>query len=382
MQTKPLKNKFWEVPLYFMVFLLSNGGCEEVYTPKLNVESGDLVVQAILTSEYKKHTIVLSKTNIYSNSKKFSGVPGAEVYIIENNEKRFEFTDCGGGYYTSDDSLGLQATHQYILYINTPDGLAYSSLPQTIQKAPGIDSVCVVPESIHKEYINFLGDKMYREIGGFSIHAVFTGDTDVSDYLAYQIDGFEQYFLTFRNGFNLGYTYLFCRRKTKFNLFSIISICNTNTLRSIGARTKVAVYDQDYFDAYRGTSSDIPATDGLRLISSGFRGMLIEIRQLSVSKEIYNGLRLREEQSNSEFRLFDPMMIQVPSNLICNTQPGKKVFGMFIVSDVSKKHVFITYDDERGKLNISEVADAPEDIELNCVMNSPPEDWIYPGSFD
>lgn len=73
-----------------------------------------------------------------------------------------------------------------------------------------------------------------------------------------------------------------------------------------------------------------------------------EAEQLSVSDEVHRFWELIESQQTASGDLFQPNVVQVKGNMKCLTDPAEEVFGIFSVSAVSRKNLFITRDELPG----------------------------------
>ncbi|HEU5292849.1 MAG TPA: DUF4249 family protein, partial [Cyclobacteriaceae bacterium] len=67
----------------------------------------------------------------------------------------------------------------------------------------------------------------------------------------------------------------------------------------------------------------------------------VEVEQLSVSEEVHNFWKLVEAQQKALGSLFQPNAVKVRGNIKCISNPDEEALGIFSVSAISRKSVFI-----------------------------------------
>ena len=139
--------------IYLYILLLSS--CIEPYEVESISYDNLLVVEGRLTDEIKQHEILLSRTFTIDTT----GVnpeKGAIIYIVDQNENSYFFSETEDGTYISDDKFAAQINTEYILKIETSDGKKLSSTPQNYTATATIDDVNINLETnnINDEVIN------------------------------------------------------------------------------------------------------------------------------------------------------------------------------------------------------------------------------------
>lgn len=89
----------------------------------------------------------------------------------------------------------------------------------------------------------------------------------------------------------------------------------------------------------------IPATKDLFL--SKYH---VEVQQASISEDVYNYWKLVKVQKEGGSSLFQPTSAKIRGNLKCINDPAAEIFGLFSVSSVKSKSIFITKEDIPYKL--------------------------------
>jgi hypothetical protein len=118
----------------------------------VNIEASEqaLVVETLITNEFKNQVIKLSKSYGFEESGS-SPEMNAEVYIAEGS-RQINFTETSPGIYTSVSEFAAQPNTPYKLYIERSNGIKYESLASEIRGVTSIDSIYV--ENIVDEFGN------------------------------------------------------------------------------------------------------------------------------------------------------------------------------------------------------------------------------------
>jgi len=124
-----------------VVILCLCAGCQEYYSPDIDVQTDVLVIEGTITDTPGPDSIKLSTAVPYDERSFYPPVPGAKVMIIDS-EHLVEILEekSPGIYYTSDDFTGVIGK-SYVLQVETTDGNLYRSDTVTILPVPGIDSM-------------------------------------------------------------------------------------------------------------------------------------------------------------------------------------------------------------------------------------------------
>jgi hypothetical protein len=72
-----------------------------------------------------------------------------------------------------------------------------------------------------------------------------------------------------------------------------------------------------------------------------FEKYRVEVEQLSLSEEAYDFWKLVQAQQRAMGSIFQPNSVKVKGNIKCVSDPKKGVLGVFSVSGVSRKSLFI-----------------------------------------
>ena len=86
--------------LYTVIILVLTVGCQKVFEPEIENVDPFLVVEGRITTEWGWQYIFLNKSVGYREYPYFDGVPGATVYIEDEEGNNTYFEDNGNGIYS------------------------------------------------------------------------------------------------------------------------------------------------------------------------------------------------------------------------------------------------------------------------------------------
>lgn len=118
--------------------------CEDVIELDLPATDPRLVVEGWLTNEPVEQEVRLSLSAPYFENAELPAVSGARVVLFDGQNPVDTFAEKSDspGFYSSD--FNLQAGGLYSVYIWSPDGKEYQSVPQILEPVPAIDSIYAV----------------------------------------------------------------------------------------------------------------------------------------------------------------------------------------------------------------------------------------------
>ena len=130
--------------LLLIIFILGNlVTCIDPFTPNLDKFESLLVVDALLTDEYRSNYVSLSRTIMSADDKPVM-VSGALVRIKDDSGNGTTLSEISRGIYKT-DSLEFkgEAGRSYTLYIKTDDGEEYESDKCFMWPVQDIDSIYI-----------------------------------------------------------------------------------------------------------------------------------------------------------------------------------------------------------------------------------------------
>ncbi len=132
---------------YFICFIATGSlatSCVESFEIKTDVFESAIVIEAIITNEFKYQEIYLSRTFKFEEEASFEN--NAEVKIVDSSKNTFVFTENSPGKYISTVKFGAQLDAEYQLFITTSSGKSYTSKPVQLPSIVPIDNIQAVRE--------------------------------------------------------------------------------------------------------------------------------------------------------------------------------------------------------------------------------------------
>ena len=283
-----------------------------------------VVVDGVVTTQFKKHKIILSYTHPIEYSQP-SSLQGAQVWVEDNVGTTYNFIENPPGEYYSELEFAARDDRDYQLFFKTEEGKLYQSDKNRPISSPPIDSIFnryadIIPSnsSEQEKGIQFFLDS--HDPAGRAKHFRYEWEETykiVTPYISpyrYDIDKDE-----------------IIVRETPIN------ICYSgNTSTSLILGTTV------------GSSVNRIAELPIRFVS-GETDVLrnrysILVRQFAVNNATYNYYQ-RIKDSERRGSLFDEQQGSVIGNVSSVDNPEETVLGNFEVSGVSIKRVFFDFAD-------------------------------------
>lgn len=336
---------FW---IFAFITLVLGGSCIDPITLKVESEEGAIVVDGGIINTDGPYVVNLFRSvGVYSDLEKRPPVTGAVVYIIDEEGTKHKLRDNVAGIFVSDPSFKAEIGKAYYLRIEAFDKKIYESKPDVLKPIDDISNV----------YFEF-EDKVDTDPtnpennAGFNVY-VDANIASGADYVRWSWNGVYE-------------TQTFPEKHTiriDGNIFPDPPPCSgyqvlNGVVTNVGPCYCCSCWVSEYSRSpevgdvkfYGGKVSKykiayIPATRELFL--NKYR---IEIEQSSISKEVYDYWKLVKIQKEGGSSLFQPTSAKIKGNLTCINDPTAEIFGLFTVSSVKKKSIFIDKKDIPYKL--------------------------------
>ena len=308
-----------------LVVLLTHSCVEPLELESIDYENL-LVVESLVTNENKHHTVKLSRT-FKLDSTVIKKETGALVIVKDDTQNSFTFSEINDGEYLSDNAFFAEVGKSYTLEITTNDGTSYKSTPEKITAISSIDNVDIKKEinSDGKESINF--------------YAVGNNPTNENLYYRYDYDETFKIVAPYWNKYRLNITdraFPFAFDVVEDSEETQKQICY-KTQRS----TKVILAETGTF-ANNNTNQLIRSVQKDNYIISHRYSLLV--KQYVQSVDAYNYFKTLSKLSTSQSLFTQSQPGQIASN-IKSSKSNDNVIGIFEVSSVSTKRVYINFED-------------------------------------
>ncbi len=341
--------------IYIIVFEVS---CREPFDYSLpGSDQKVLVVDGLVTNDFGPYMITLSQAVPYGKNNQLP-VKKAHVYVVDDSNKSYIFTEKSFGQYISDSaSFKGEIGRTYTLYIQTADGLEYRSNPCKIEPESKIDSVYGFNEQfllypagtqdnsddIYADGLHIYTDISYsanQKMNTMLDAIIATPYTMTEWHFIYKI----HYNITFNKDSTViirtpdGYvkTDSFEIITTSYNtqILNSLPIIKTNSDYSSGSKiNKIPI---GYFN---GTPYSETINDST-FYSEGGNWVLL-MKAYTISNETFNYFYNLTHQIDGSNNFFEPIPVQLKGNITCTSDSSILVFGLFQANSIVKKYIGI-----------------------------------------
>lgn len=287
-----------------------------------------LVVDAMITDQLVTQQIILSTTGALDSEDPFIARTGATVYIEDNNNHKYSFSEKKPGIYHSDEAFGALPGHSYVLVIES-NQKTYRSDPSVLIATPPIDSV----------YMDFeLEDTFNGDfVGFFNVYVDMHNNPEAQQYFRYKWNSTyeitvpmpSRWLWTGGNSFVI-------REKGSDN--DSLQVENCWTHDSIQSIDLVALIDgQSAIDKH--PIHRFHSSNGAMKIKYS-----IEVKQYALSETSYKFWKLIDESIGTGF-LFDTQVGTISGNVYNTDDRYEPVLGFFeVVQEQSIRRFFTSRD--------------------------------------
>jgi hypothetical protein len=322
--------------IVFIFLLAYSDSCVVQFVPEINESMELLVVDGMITDQFRTNTVKLTKSiPIGSSTQKVNPVKGCLVTVSDNTGNVHTLKEIRPGVYIT-DSLTFRGIlgRSYILHIQM-NNLTYESVPMKLNPVPPIDSI----------YYEIKTSE--NTMTGFKKHSCqfYLNTHDPDNHCRFYR---WEYVETWE--FRLPFMYPPNRICWISNNSRKIFLMNTSSLEE---------------DRVTRLPLDLITTETDRLKE---RYSLL-VKQYSLNEDEYNYWRKIQMLNEEVGGLYDMIQMSVQSNISCIENPSEKVLGYFGVSSVSTKRIFIS--------NIF-TSDYFPDIYENCATETVPSKQNIP----
>jgi Domain of unknown function (DUF4249) len=314
--------------------------CYKVYDAKIDRAEKVLVVSGMITNKTDVYNIRLSYAESLNSIDAAEPAREAEVYVTDNLQNRYQFTEKESGSYMS-DSLQFTAIpgRTYQLHIFTTDGQNYESDPQRLFPE-------VYTDSVYGQFTN--KETLQKSTGlkvntpGADILVDVINNADTLPRFRMVLNLVNQYFdQDYVPGLNIHYN-LYCWQTVSAN--TEISLSGGDYSVNSASQRKLTIGFVDNYLSFlalvynkRINEEDSSATaiEGWGHVFWEHHGRILYLNQYTLNNETYLYYKSLNEQIQSEGKIFDPIAAQLNGNIKCVTDPAKKAIGFFEASSVS-----------------------------------------------
>jgi hypothetical protein len=331
-----------------LLFLVSDGCIDELDVPVLN-ETPRLVVDGSITDQQGPHTVKLFlSSSLDKDPDKPEYVSGASVEIRDDLGNTEELTEKATGIYeTAQDTKGVIG-RKYQVLITTEEDKQYESDLIALTPAGTIETV----DFEFQENVLNSDDPIHRK-DAFAIRLDARGTAGAPNLFrwrwtaTYRIKTFPE-LRTRAEGTPDGVIYLpdplpcsgWIVDQGKLAKVDTCSCCDCWVTRY---SDDVTLSNNEYVvenKFNRVPVAQIPVDNDVF-----YEKYHLEIEQVSLPEDVYKFWKLVNIQEETSGNIFQPNVVKIQGNIRCVSDPDEEVFGIFSVSAITKKSIFIRRSD-------------------------------------
>lgn len=305
--------------LYLLVISLLLANCIKEIDFQTDTLSDELVVSGFLSDQPGYQIVRLTRPGNY-NRKVFVAVDGATVHVRDDQGQIYTYVQNlvpydTGVYYCN--TINAQVGLTYTLEITLPNGIQYTSTPQTMLEPLPIDSVTA--SGGYEQFTTSAQSAVYER--GCEVFANTTVPANTNNrYLRWEAES----------------THIFDELLKFYNPFGSIKQCFiTNNASS----PLVAIADPSLLSA----GAPMVTKCGWRRIDNAFdHRICFTVYQHTLNKEAYDYWFRVGQLLNIDGTIFDPPPGVVKGNIRNLNDPSKPVRGFFEVSSVTLARKYLT----------------------------------------
>ncbi|WP_258100784.1 DUF4249 domain-containing protein [Marinoscillum pacificum] len=310
-----------------LLFVMLLGGILSYCSIPIDSESfgyrRSVVVDGMITDEYKTHKIRLSYTSEVNNGF-YEAISDADVKVVTGSGQEYFFQLGFDGYYGSEEEFAGIPGETYQLQFTIGSDRGYSSNEIELIASPPIDS-------IYDRYAELSVEGSDQYEGGIQFFLDTHDDTNQAQNYLYEWT--EDYkIVTPKVAF---YKYL---------SQGVVPVLQDSTSVCYGyGQSSSILITQALKSGNRVVEFPIRFISGLDdFLRNRYS---ISVKQYAISASSYGYYRQFKELNESGGSLFDQQRGTLVSNVTSFTDPDEIVLGYFDVAGVSEKRVFFNYDD-------------------------------------
>jgi hypothetical protein len=307
------------------IFFLSGGlfnACKEPFDPLVDVEMPLMVVDGLITTEKKSHEIRIFYSQGYNDAEMPTPVFNASVHVHDQEGSFIHLTEISPGRYFTPSNFAAEVGKQYVLEVQTQDGLFLRSRPQEVLPPASVDSIHgnfstfpYLEQRVDGSYFiqTYLGADSY-----INIHN--TGDDPKVRYQP-QVLLLYGYYVPDEPSVPI-----FVYAWRKYGAPGLPSVSHTGLQAGQSAlKNHFLMFVPESPRYYRLAEEEF------------ITGKYIIIRQYRVNDDAHAFHKARAKQLSADGSLFDPIASQLPTNVFSVNDADVKILGLFEVSAYSSQ---------------------------------------------
>ncbi|WP_346856954.1 DUF4249 domain-containing protein [uncultured Draconibacterium sp.] len=348
--------------LLLYCFLLAGflSGCEDIYQPEIDSVEGTIVADArIVCGQDTNYVYLYNSIGFYESDGENTGISGATVKLVDDNNNEFEFRELGEGNYRMTTDIDPNSTYKLVI---EKSGKTYESDFEPVPKVPSLDTVYGIPEVLIVQEGGENNVNNFKEVKGIRLYADITTNAEMP-------------YFKFTARKILQYTY---------GVDTVIMGVPT-VLTMYGWRT---FYPQGSFNVaappeYSGSveikKHPLFFLNNWLVIGDdqSCGGWNLILYQHGISESSYNFYNDLNSQLDSDGKLFDPLYVQARNNLKCTSNENELILGNFEISRITETRYFVRFISEKEGYAFHPVYEFYDIPFKGEILDEVPEFWHF-----
>ncbi len=352
----------YQLVLLSSILLLQ--GCQEIYEHNMAGLPDYLVVQGLLTNQQGPHGVRLSYTTPYGNETNTDMVSDAQVWITDNEGNEIYLEESTPGWYYTPNDFNGEVGKTYVLHIATPDGYIYQSDPQEMMPPINLQNLDAEFTTEVFYFESNVSSRIYQDIiEGTKVYLETLWEQGDIPKFRFKAELYLQYTVTVTD---MPETWDYCWMTWNASRF---------LPRDIPDYSGGTGYQNHEIGFLPYNTSDLIY---LSLPDHSFDNNRTLITTLySLNDESFAFHQAKNAQLTNEGKFFDPIAVQLQSNIHCVNEPERKVFGLFEASSATAfSHRFV-YKPATDSVEIHPWINPELIPEDDCLYMEYPDFWIH-----
>lgn len=361
--------------LWFSVLLCSITAfsCKELYTPELEDIPEAIVIEGLITDEYKTHVISVTKAVNYDTIATFPE-KGAKVFITDNLGNSFYFKELTAGKYYSDSAtFKPKIGSTYFLTVVTKNNNVYKSAEQKLLPKGTQEEISSIPQKL-KYNLTIDGKAQFLDLKGSHFQTVFRLQSETEPYYR-----FSNYLLVEYIARSSDPPISYCWKKYNLNDFFNINDRQYNSSLEFQHDLGFCPFDLNFYGVVRREVSIPGCPMCVRIINNDLYKYIISFKQYHINNDTYKYYKSLNRQLAASQQIFDPISFQSYGNITCVNDSNKIVLGFFETSSVNINTYIVEPSISGNNYTLNKISPIDFDSISQEGYNdlAPPKSWIY-----
>jgi hypothetical protein len=357
--------------IIFLAVTTVISSCQEVFEPRIKVDTYYMVVDGMITNNYGPHYIKIFYTKPLGDPYSYNVVSNATVSIVDNQGNVISLEEYTMGTYETPSGFKGEVGVEYTLDIITDDGAHFQSTPQMMPLPVILDSLYASRGFEPLYYVSEQSGRLEKvDMDVLNVFAATSSSDGSFPKFRFTSEAYLQYIqrsseLSGTGEVTADTTY-YCWLKRNIIDFVGFDI-GEYTIPYEARNHRVAMLPRGvnpmrFMDFPEGLYTDV------RVVYNRF---------LSLNDDAYEFHRMKNEQIRGQGGLFDPVITQIDGNVKCISDPSVRVLGFFEASNDLGMFVYkILHPKNLDNYEIRLIEYFDPLPRSGCTKTIPPDFWM------